>query len=300
MIHSEGPPDAQLQATLADRFRIERELGRGGMASVYLAYDIRQERFVALKVIRPELAAALGPDRFLREIKVTAKLRHPHILPLFESGEAGGRLWYTMPFVEGGTLRQRLQKEDRLPLEDACRITLDVLAALTHAHAQGVIHRDIKPENILLDGGEAVLADFGIAHAVTRTDTDRLTSIGLALGTPAYMSPEQATGGTVDHRSDLYSTGCVFHEMLTGVPASRTATAESRTQLALPASVRAALERALALDPNDRFGSAEEFAAALGGRREEVRPVGRRVADGGTRRPRGPGRHLLRRPSGPE
>jgi Tol biopolymer transport system component len=269
---------ASLQTALDDRFRIERELGRGGMASVYLAYDIRQERFVALKVIRPELATVLGPDRFLREIKVTAKLRHPHILPLFESGEAGGRLWYTMPFVEGGTLRQRLQKEDRLSLEDACRITLDVLAALTHAHAQGVIHRDIKPENILLDGGEAVLADFGIAHAVTRAGTDRLTSIGLALGTPAYMSPEQATGGDVDHRSDLYSTGCVFHEMLTGVPASRTGTPESRTQLTLPAPVRAAVERALARDPNERFGSAAEFAAALGGRRGEERPTWRRVA----------------------
>ena len=269
---------ASLQTALDDRFRIERELGRGGMASVYLAYDIRQERFVALKVIRPELAAVLGPDRFLREIKVTAKLRHPHILPLFESGEAGSRLWYTMPFVEGGTLRQRLQKEDRLSLEDACRITLDVLAALTHAHAQGVIHRDIKPENILLDGGEAVLADFGIAHAVTSAGTDRLTSIGLALGTPAYMSPEQATGGNVDHRSDLYSTGCVFHEVLTGIPASRAGTAEIRTQLALPASVRAALQRALAPDPKDRFGSAAEFAAALGAPGKEQRPAGRRVA----------------------
>ena len=276
MIRSDESPEEQLQATLADRFRIERELGRGGMASVYLAYDIRQERSVALKVIRPELAEVLGPDRFLREIKVTSKLRHPHILPLFESGQADGRLWYTMPFVDGGTLRQRLQKENRLPLEDACRITLDVLAALTHAHAQGVIHRDIKPENILLDGGEAVLADFGIAHAVTRAGTDRLTSIGLALGTPAYMSPEQATGGNVDHRSDLYSMGCVFHEMLTGIPASRIGTAESQMQLAVPASVRAVLKRALARDPNERFGSAAEFAAALGPRGDDVHPAGRR------------------------
>jgi Tol biopolymer transport system component len=278
VIRNEGSPEEPIRASLAGRFRIERELGRGGMASVYLAYDIRQERFIALKVIRPELAAVLGPDRFLREIKVTAKLRHPHILPLFESGTAGGRLWYTMPFVEGGTLRQRLQKEDRLPIEDACRITLDVLAALTHAHGQGVIHRDIKPENILLDGGEAVLADFGIAHAVTPADTDQLTSIGLALGTPAYMSPEQATGGIVDHRSDLYSTGCVFHEMLTGVPASRSGTAASRAQVTVPASLRAALERALARDPDDRFGSAAEFAAALGTRREEEPPRARRIA----------------------
>ena len=245
------------------------------MASVYLAHDLRQERLVALKIIRPELGAALGPARFLREIKVTAKLRHPHILPLFDSGEAGGQLWYTMPYVEGGTLRQRLMKENRLPVEDACRITHDVLAALAYAHQQGIIHRDIKPENILLDGGEAVLADFGIAQAVTAADTERLTGLGVALGTPAYMSPEQAAGEEADRRSDLYSVGCVLYEMLTGAPPSRGATAQSRT-LSLPASVRAVVEKALAPDPGLRFGTAVEFAAALGARSEPARPLPRR------------------------
>jgi eukaryotic-like serine/threonine-protein kinase len=263
---------ARLQSALADRFRIERELGHGGMATVYLAYDLRQERSVALKVIRPELGAVLGADRFLREIKVTAKLRHPHILPLFESGESDGQLWYTMPYVEGGTLRHRLTREPRLSTEEACRITSDVLAALTHAHAQGIIHRDIKPENILLDGGEAVLADFGIAHAVTTVGTDRLTGIGLALGTPAYMSPEQSTGDQIDSRSDLYSVGCVLHEMLTGSLPSRGAVTQVRSPPVLPTSIVAALQKALAIDPELRFSSAREFAAALGARSQASAP----------------------------
>ena len=254
----------RLQSALADRFRIERELGRGGMATVYLAYDLRQERSVALKVIRPELGAVLGADRFLREIKVTAKLRHPHILPLFESGESEGQLWYTMPYVEGGTLRHRLTRDSLLTAEEACGIASDVLAALTHAHAQGIIHRDIKPENILLDGGEAVLADFGIAHAVTTVGANRLTGIGLALGTPAYMSPEQSTGGQIDRRSDLYSVGCVLHEMLTGSLPPRGAVTQTRSPPFLPTSILGALQKALAIDPELRFSTAREFATALG------------------------------------
>ncbi len=268
---------AELQAALADRFRIERDLGRGGMATVYLAYDLRQDRQVALKVIRPELGAALGADRFLREIKVTAKLRHPHILPLFDSGAANGQLWYTMPYVQGGTLRQRLIRDTRLPLEDACRITQDVLAALTEAHRQGIIHRDIKPENILLEGGEAVVADFGIAQAVTAARTDRMTAMGLALGTPGYMSPEQAVGEPTDQRSDVYSVGCVLYEMLTGAPPRRADTEQSRTQAGLPSSVRDTVEKALAPEPADRFNSAAEFAAALGSADEaRTGPPGRR------------------------
>jgi serine/threonine-protein kinase len=271
---------AGLQASLADRFRVERELGRGGMATVYLAYDLRQERSVALKVIRPELAAVLGPGRFLREIKVTAKLRHPHILPLFESGETAGQLWYTMPYVEGGTLRYRLSHEQRLSVHEACRITRDVLAALTYAHGQGIIHRDIKPENILLDGGEAVLADFGIAHAVTAAGTERLTGIGLALGTPAYMSPEQATGEPIDGRSDLYSVGCVLHEMLTGSLPPRATTTQVRLTDTIPPNVIAAVQKALANNPEVRFQSAPEFTAALGdGDQAVARRVGpRRIA----------------------
>jgi len=282
---------ARLQAALADRYRIDRELGRGGMATVYLAQDLRQERPVALKVIHVELTATLGSDRFLREIKLTAKLRHPHILPLFDSGNAQGLLWYTMPYVEGESLRQRLTHETRLPLQDALRITVNVLAALTYAHEHGIVHRDIKPENILLEGGEAVLADFGIAHALTAAGTERLTGMGLALGTPAYMSPEQAAGGEIDRRSDLYSLGCVLYEMLSGEPPFRGLTPQSVVAKhvtepppalqvrdgAVPTSVAEALDKAMAKSPADRFGTAAAFAGALA-TGQETRVARRRIA----------------------
>ena len=269
---------AVLRAALADRYRIEHELGRGGMATVYLAHDLRHDRPVALKVLRPELAAVLGPERFLRETKLTARLQHPHILPLFDSGEANGQLWYVMPYVAGESLRARLARERQLPLDDALRITCNVLAALSYAHSQGVVHRDIKPENILLEGEEAVVADFGVARAVDAAADERLTETGFALGTPAYMSPEQATGErALDGRSDLYAVGCVLYEMLAGEPPFTGPTAQAilakRFSAPIP-SVRTARERvpertdqainrALARAPADRFATAAEFARAL-------------------------------------
>ena len=202
----------RLADALADRYRIERGLGEGGMATVYLAEDVRHGRKVALKVLRPELLAAGGHERFLREVRTTANLRHPHILPLFDSGEAAGSLFYVMPYVEGESVRDRLRRETHLPLAEALRIAGEVADALSYAHARGVIHRDIKPENILLEGGHAVVADFGIAHAVTSSGDERLTMTGVAIGTPHYMSPEQWTGETVDARSDLYALGCMLYE----------------------------------------------------------------------------------------
>ncbi|UCG89006.1 MAG: serine/threonine protein kinase, partial [Gemmatimonadota bacterium] len=181
----------RLNAALQGRYTIQSELGSGGMATVYLAQDLRHERQVAVKVFRPELAASLGADRFLREIKITANLNHPHILPLLDSGEADGFLFYVMPYVEGETLRDRMNREGQLPIDDALQITREVAAALSYAHSQGVVHRDIKPENVLLSAGEAVVADFGIARAVTEAGEGRLTETGISIGTPAYMSPEQ-------------------------------------------------------------------------------------------------------------
>jgi TolB-like protein/tetratricopeptide (TPR) repeat protein len=267
-----------LRVALADRYAIERELGAGGMATVYLARDLRHEREVALKVLRPGLAAALGSDRFLREIKTTAQLAHPHILPLHDSGEAAGFLYYVMPYVEGESLRDRLTREKQLPLDDALRITREVADALGYAHALGLVHRDIKPENILFEAGHAVVADFGIAKAIAAAGSARLTESGLAVGTPQYMSPEQAAGSQeVDGRSDLYALGCVLYEMLAGQPPFTGATADSvvRQHLAaeppsitvvrpaVPSPVAAALQRALAKTPADRFTTAAQFAAAL-------------------------------------
>jgi len=210
---------ARLQAALTGRYTVERELGRGGMATVYLASDRKHHRRVAIKVLRPEIAAALGPERFLREIDTAARLNHPHILPLHDSGEVDGLLYYVMPYVEGETLRQRLNRESQLPLDDALRITREVADALGYAHGLGLVHRDIKPENILFQATHAVVSDFGIARAVAASGRQPLTETGIAVGTPAYMSPQQAAGvKELDGRSDLYSLGCVVYEMLVGEP----------------------------------------------------------------------------------
>ncbi len=207
---------SRLSTALADRYKIERHLGEGGMATVYLAEDLKHKRKVAVKVLRPELAAVLGAERFVQEITTTANLQHPHILPLFDSGEADSFLYYVMPFIDGETLRDKLNRENRLPISEALDITKTVASALAYAHGQDVIHRDIKPENILLHDGQPILADFGIALAVTTAGGTRLTETGLSLGTPEYMSPEQATADhPLDARSDLYALGCVLYEMLT-------------------------------------------------------------------------------------
>ena len=207
----------RLQPALAGRYTIEREIGSGGMAVVYLADDLKHHRRVAVKVLRPDLVATLGAERFLREIEIAAKLTHPGILTLIDSGTADGLLYYVMPFVEGESLRERLNREKVLPLEDALQITGEVAEALSVAHSQEVVHRDIKPENILLQAGHAVVADFGIAHAVTAAGGEQLTETGIAVGTAAYMSPEQASAGIdLDARSDVYSLGCVLYEMLAG------------------------------------------------------------------------------------
>ena len=267
-----------LRAAIADRYAIERELGQGGMATVYLARDLKHDRQVALKVLRPELAATLGLDRFLLEIRTTAQLTHPHILPLHDSGEAAGFLYYVMPFVEGETLRDRLNRDKQLPLDDALQLTREVADALSYAHAHGVVHRDIKPENILLESGHAVVADFGIAKAIAAAGSERLTETGLSIGTPAYMSPEQAAGDSdIDGRSDLYSLGCVLYEMLAGEPPftgpsaqavvakrlSTPAPAISILRDTVPAGIEAALNKALARTPADRWVTAADFAAAL-------------------------------------
>ena len=225
---AQATPEEAPSGALTDRYVIERELGSGGMAIVYLAEDLKHHRKVAVKVLRPELAAALGAERFLREIEIAARLQHPHILPLHDSGEAEGVLYYVMPYVEGESLRDRLNRETQLPLEDALQIAREVADALGYAHSHQVIHRDIKPENVLLSGGHAVVADFGIARAISAAGGEQLTQTGLAMGTPAYMSPEQAMGkAQLDARSDLYSLGCVLYEMLAGEPPFAGASAEA-------------------------------------------------------------------------
>jgi len=203
----------RLATALGDRYVIERELGAGGMATVYLARDVKHHRQVAVKVLNPELAAAVGPERFLREIEIAARLHHPHILPLYDSGEAGGFLYYVMPLAEGESLRDRLEREKQLPIDDALRIAREVADALSYAHSHDVVHRDIKPEN-MLESGHAVVADFGIARAITASGGGTLTGTGMAVGTPAYMSPEQASGEKhLDGRTDLYALGRVLYEM---------------------------------------------------------------------------------------
>jgi len=280
----------QLASALADRYTIERVLGSGGMATVYLAQDKKLGRQVALKVLRPELAASIGADRFLREIEIAAKLNHPNIVGLHDCGEADGQLYYTMPYVAGESLRHRLNRENQLPLDDALRITREVADALGHAHAMGLVHRDVKPENILLESGHAVVTDFGIARAVTAAGGEKLTETGIAVGTPTYMSPEQASGGPdIDARSDIYSLGCVLYEMLSGdapytgstphaIIAKKLSEPTPRVSVVretVPAGVEAVLTRALAKTPADRFATAQQFAEALVAPGDRVTPVER-------------------------
>jgi len=282
-------PVERLTAALADRYRIERELGAGGMATVYLAHDVRHDRSVALKVLKPELAAVIGAERFLAEIRTTANLQHPHILALFDSGQVDGTVFYVMPFVNGESLRDRIERERQLPVDDALRIAREVGDALHHAHTQGVIHRDIKPENILLQGGHALVADFGIALAAAKTGGSRMTETGMSLGTPTYMSPEQAMGErTIDARSDTYALGCVLYEMLVGQPPHTGGTAQAIVAKVIteqpasivaqrprvPAHVEDAVLTALEKLPADRFATTAEFVAALGG---HAMPVALRV-----------------------
>jgi len=278
----------RLTASLADRYRIERELGQGGMATVCLAHDLKHDRPVAIKVLRPELAAVIGAERFLSEIKTTANLQHPHILPLFDSGVAtldsglstpGSQLlFYVMPFVEGESLRDRLTRDKQLSITDAVRIATEVAGALDYAHRRGIVHRDIKPENILLHDGRALVADFGIALAASRAGDSRMTQTGMSLGTPAYMSPEQAMGERdIGPRSDLYALGAMTYEMLVGDPPFTGSTVQSivakvmtekpippsRIRDTIPPSVEHAVLTALQKLPADRFASAKEFSEAL-------------------------------------
>ena len=268
----------RLEGALAEQYAIERQLGAGGMATVYLARDLKHDRHVAMKVLRPELAAVLGIDRFLSEIRVTAHLQHPHILPLFDSGQAGGLIYYVMPYVEGETLRRRLEREKQLPIDEAVGLTANVAAALDYAHRHGVVHRDIKPENVLFQDHQAVVADFGIALAVSAAAGSRLTQTGLSLGTPQYMSPEQATGDRlIDARSDIYSLAAVLYEMLAGEPPHTGPTVQSvlarvvtdrprplrQLRDSVPPHVEAAVVKALAKVRADRFQTAAQFAEAL-------------------------------------
>jgi Tol biopolymer transport system component/tRNA A-37 threonylcarbamoyl transferase component Bud32 len=272
---------AQLNSALLGRYRVERMIGRGGMATVFLADDLKHERRVALKVLDPELGALLGIERFLAEIRVTARLQHPNLLPLFDSGEANGLLFYVMPYVAGQSLRARLDREKQLPIDECVRIAVAVASALDYAHRHNVIHRDLKPENILLHDGQPLVADFGIALAVTNAGGTRVTQTGISLGTPQYMSPEQATGDRqLDSRSDIYSLGAVLYEMLTGEPPYSGTTAQAviakmltdeprRIRLSrptVPEQIEIATEHALAKLPADRFQKAHQFADALQGR----------------------------------
>ena len=268
----------RLKAALADRYRLDRKLGSGGMATVYLAHDVKHDRQVALKVMRPELSAILGGERFLREIRIAAKLNHPHVLALHDSGESDGFLYYVMPPVDGESLRSKIEREKQLSVDEAVALTRQVASALDYAHQQGVIHRDIKPDNILLHRGEAVVADFGIALAVTAAEGERLTETGLSLGTPAYMSPEQAGGDReIDGRSDIYSLACVLYEMLAGEPPFTGASPQAvlarhvtdpvppitTVRATVTKPIAAALDKALHKVPADRFESASAFANAL-------------------------------------
>jgi serine/threonine-protein kinase len=278
-------PFLRLTTALSDRYRVERELGAGGMATVYLAHDLKHDRRVAIKVLRPELSAVIGAGRFLREIKTIANLQHPHILGLIDSGDTGGTAYFVMPYVEGESLRDRLNREKQLPVADAIRIASEAASALDYAHRHNVIHRDIKPENILLHDGQALVADFGIALAASKAGGARMTETGMSLGTPQYMSPEQAMGEReITARSDVYALGAVLYEMLVGDPPFTASTAQGivakvlteepvpprRSRRAIPETVEAAVLTALEKLPADRFGTAAEFAAALASTRSRA------------------------------
>jgi eukaryotic-like serine/threonine-protein kinase len=301
-------PLARLRAALAQRYHVEREIARGGMATVYLAQDLKHHRRVARKVLHPELSTTLGTERFLREIATTGQLVHPHILALFDSGDADGLLYYVMPYVEGESLRHRLDREGPLPVEDAVRIACEVAGALTYAHERGIIHRDIKPENILLTGGgHACVADFGLARAIYSAANRRLTTAGLTVGSPRYISPEQASGGDTDVRTDLYSLGCVLFEMLTGRPPFEAeALPELLTQHlvaapphlqtlrpSVPPHVAAAVDRSLLKNPGERFPDAQSFVKALGSAGEGGKASGDVRLGGNDARRRVPARRRL-------
>jgi len=269
---------ALLQRALGERYTIEREIGRGGMAWVLLARDLKHGRQVAIKTLRPEIAASLGAERFLREIRVAATLQHPNILPLYDSGAANGFLYYVMPYVDGGSLRDRLEREGQLPVDEAVRIAREVADALSYAHRHDVVHRDIKPENILFTSGHALVADFGLARAITSASEEKLTETGIAIGTPAYMSPEQASAeARLDGRCDIYALGCVLYELLAGGPPFTGPSAQAilarhsldpvpplRTvRRTIPEWLEEAIERALAKAPADRFLTAMQFGESL-------------------------------------
>jgi tRNA A-37 threonylcarbamoyl transferase component Bud32/tetratricopeptide (TPR) repeat protein len=285
----------RLKSALGDRYGIEKEIGRGGMAVVFLAEDLKHRRNVALKVLHPELTATLGAERFLQEIEIVAGLQHPHILPLYDSGEADGLLYYVMPYAEGESLRQRLDREGQLAVDESVRITVEVADGLDYAHRKGVVHRDIKPGNILLAEGHATIADFGIARAVEAARQERITRTGLGVGTPLYASPEQATAQeTLDGRTDIYSLGCVLYEMLAGEPPLTGATPQmiqarrlSETPTALhtlrdtvPPSLDAVISRALAKVPADRWSSGKELEEALRKAVLETTPISLSVGAG--------------------
>lgn len=272
--------DALLAEALSGRYLVEREIARGGMATVYLARDLQRGEQVAVKVMSPRLATVLGAERFLREIQVAGKMDHPHIVPLYDSGNTGGLLYYIMPYVQGESLHERLEREKRLSLEDALRITRDVAGALGYAHGLGVLHRDVKPENILLAGGHALVADFGLARAIGATGYHRLTQTGIIVGTAYYLSPEQLREDRdLDQRADIYSLGCLLYEMLTGGPPYTGPSLKEvvtriirspvpsvrRLHPSVPAAVDEAITRALAKSAADRFETMQDFAAALSG-----------------------------------
>ena len=275
---------AQIQAALAERYTLDRELGRGGMASVVLARDLQHDRMVALKVLHPELASTVGADRFKREIRVAARLQHPNILSVLDSGEAASQLWFTMPYVEGENVYERLQRVQQFAPAEALRIAAAAASALAYAHEQGVVHRDIKPDNILLAGDEVLVADFGVARAVSEV-AEKLTATGMIVGTPTYMSPEQASGDkAIDGRSDIFALGCVLYEMLAGEPPFKGPNPQAtlmrrfmgpprplRPVVQIPEHVEAAIVRAVAKDPAERYATAAEFADALAGREPPAR-----------------------------